>query len=168
MCAIARLTFTSLHRCTVAFPSPLCRLSVLIRFASATSMWHNLLLVLPALLLFAGLGWFVPGCGLKVGNRSLMDGTPVLITPAPRVGVKKAVSGTTGPGQRSNEHVVQFGAGSRSCCCTLLLFRCAFGALGGHQEVTLPGLIRLRPILLDGAQAGARCTQYGWHWRNLC
>ena len=66
-CAIARLTFTSLHRRSVAFPSPNCMLLVLQRFASATSMWHNVLLVLPPLLLVAGLGLLAPGSGIKRG-----------------------------------------------------------------------------------------------------
>ena len=55
--------------------------------------------------------------------------TPVLITPVPPVDVKKAVSGTLGPGQGSDEHVVRRGAGSCSCCCTLLLAGCASEAL---------------------------------------
>ena len=63
-----------------------------------------------------------------------MVGTPALTIPAPRVRVKQAVSGTTGPGARSNEHVVRIGAGSRSCCCYLLLCFCACGALGGMKK----------------------------------
>ena len=43
----------------------------------------------------------------------------------------------------------------------LLWAGCGREALWGHQEVTPPGLIRLRPILPDGAQARPRCTQYG-------